>query len=341
MSNFLQYISQSITWLEIINSINQTSPNSTIGIVQGAPLEFGGFISASLNIPPSQTGASLGALTSAFIVSYAFAILLFGNLVRYYRPFALIGIGLSIWCVAVGLSGLANVPSPPSKGNFALLMIGRILSGFGEASFQCVAPPFIDDYAPPKWRSLWLGLFYMAIPVGTAVGFEYGAAIASSGIGWQWAYWIEGILMLPFAVLCFFIPFRLKSKRSDGEENVDHTSKVVDLNSHFQSERDVNDPLEIDDMGIDDAASPVQARLLGEPTEDSGTTQTKKNICAVMKIVLCNKIFFLNSMGYAGYNATIAGLSAFGSLFMISFQYAKTESEAGLSFGVTVALAGK
>jgi MFS family permease len=46
----------------------------------------------------------------------------------------------SIWCGAVLLSGLAP--------NFWLLVIARVFSGVGEASFQCVVPPFIDDIAP-------------------------------------------------------------------------------------------------------------------------------------------------------------------------------------------------
>lgn len=46
----------------------------------------------------------------------------------------------SIWCCAVALSGIAP--------NLPVLFIARILSGVGEASFQTVIPPYIDDTAP-------------------------------------------------------------------------------------------------------------------------------------------------------------------------------------------------
>jgi MFS family permease len=46
----------------------------------------------------------------------------------------------SIWCFAVLLSGVAP--------KFGLLVVARVLSGVGEASFQTVVPPYIDDIAP-------------------------------------------------------------------------------------------------------------------------------------------------------------------------------------------------
>lgn len=47
---------------------------------------------------------------------------------------------LSVWCCAVVLSG--------SAPNLPLLFLARVLSGVGEASFQTVVPPYIDDTAP-------------------------------------------------------------------------------------------------------------------------------------------------------------------------------------------------
>ena len=52
--------------------------------------------------------------------------------------------------------------------------------GVGEAAFQCIVPPYVEDFAPPGAKTLWLGVFFTAIPTGTALGFVYGAAVASS-----------------------------------------------------------------------------------------------------------------------------------------------------------------
>lgn len=36
----------------------------------------------------------------------------------------------------------------------------------GEASFVSLAAPFIDDWAPPASKTVWLAIYYMTIPVG-------------------------------------------------------------------------------------------------------------------------------------------------------------------------------
>jgi MFS family permease len=59
-----------------------------------------------------------------------------------YSPFSLMGLGLSAWVVAAGLAATA-----PSYG---AMVVARVVSGIGEASFQCLAPCFIDDTAPPR-----------------------------------------------------------------------------------------------------------------------------------------------------------------------------------------------
>lgn len=64
-------------------------------------------------------------------------------------------IGLFVWCVAVLFSGLAP--------NYFYLVAARALSGVGEASFQTIAPAFIDDRAPPGKKVSHLGLLSLSI----------------------------------------------------------------------------------------------------------------------------------------------------------------------------------
>jgi hypothetical protein len=44
-----------------------------------------------------------------------------------------------------------------------------MLVGVGEASFCALAAPFIDDFAPPARKALWLAIFYLCIPLGGVV----------------------------------------------------------------------------------------------------------------------------------------------------------------------------
>lgn len=143
------------------------------------------------------------SLAGMYIVGYATASVTFGHLVHSYPPFKLMSVGLAIWLLAVFMSGAAP--------HFWVLVVARMLSGVGEASFQTVVPPFIDDNSPPSKRGLWLSIFFMAIPVGTAFGYAWGGNIATT-MSWRWAFYIEGIPMLPLIFLIWYMPYT-KSKR--------------------------------------------------------------------------------------------------------------------------------
>jgi hypothetical protein len=58
------------------------------------------------------------------------------------------------------------------------LIITPRFVGVGEASFISLAAPFIDDNAPQEQKAAWLGLFYMCIPSGVALGYVYGGYVS-------------------------------------------------------------------------------------------------------------------------------------------------------------------
>jgi len=69
------------------------------------------------------------------------------------------------------------------------LLITRCFVGIGEAAYGPVAPTVISDFYPVKIRGRVLSWFYMAIPVGSALGFVLGEQMAKSPLGWRWAFY--------------------------------------------------------------------------------------------------------------------------------------------------------
>eukprot|EP00975_Prorocentrum_lima_P014735 3125982-Prorocentrum_lima.AAC.1 len=65
-----------------------------------------------------------------------------GNLIHKCSKFRLVGFGLLGWCAAAVLAGFSR-----DANSYVLLLLARMLSGVGEASFQVVAAPFIQDHA--------------------------------------------------------------------------------------------------------------------------------------------------------------------------------------------------
>jgi MFS family permease len=130
-----------IVLLCLINMLNYLDR----GIIPGAPQSFRHFITSSLGVAVTGQSVYFGLLSSAFIIGHSVLSIVFGYFALSCRPFRIIALGTSIWIVAIVICAVSE-----HVNSYALLIVGRVLSGAGEASFQCVAPPFIDRHAPPE-----------------------------------------------------------------------------------------------------------------------------------------------------------------------------------------------
>lgn len=132
----------------------------------------------------------LGLLTSAFMVTYITFSLLFGWLDgRGARRWVILGVGVSLWSLASGASGLAV--------GYAMLLATRCLVGIGEAAYAPVASAMLSDAYPLSQRGKVLATFNLAVPVGSALGFGIGGLIAGLTGDWRPAFWFtfSGLLL--------------------------------------------------------------------------------------------------------------------------------------------------
>src|SRR2546423_12584493 len=121
-----------------------------------------------------------GSLATAFLISYMLTAPLFGWLADRISRWLLVGISVILWSLATGASGLA--------GTFAILLITRLFVGVGEAGYGPAAPTIISDLYPIERRGAVLAWFYMAIPVGSALGYAWGG-LFDAWHGWRWAFY--------------------------------------------------------------------------------------------------------------------------------------------------------
>jgi MFS family permease len=139
--------------------------------------------------------ALLGLLGTAFMLLYMAGAPIFARLAERRSRWGIVALGVILWSLASGASGLAST--------FAALLLTRCFVGIGEAAYGPVAPAIISDMYPVQSRGRVLAWFYIAIPVGSALGYVLGGAVASSGIGtwsarwlgtgsdsWRWAFYI-------------------------------------------------------------------------------------------------------------------------------------------------------
>ncbi len=112
------------------------------------------------------TNAQVGYLTSAFLAFYMIAAPFVGPLADRYSRKLIIILGAVFWS---GLTLLTAVTH-----TYGELLLRHTLVGVGEATFVTIAPTFVADLFPENKRGRIFGIFYLAIPCGTAAGYLLG-----------------------------------------------------------------------------------------------------------------------------------------------------------------------
>ena len=136
---------------------------------------------------------ALGLLGSAFMVCYMVSAPFFGWKAATLSRTRLAFWGLLLWSFSTIFSGLAP--------NYIFLLGARTVVGVGEASFSAVSPAILSDYYRKEHRGRILSYFYLAIPVGSALGYLLGGTIGQH-FGWHMAF-----LMVAAPGLILTIPF--------------------------------------------------------------------------------------------------------------------------------------
>ena len=142
------------------------------------------------------TDTELGFLGSAFMLSYLLLAPLFGWLGDRWSRVKLASGGLVVWSLATALAGFAP--------GYRTLLAARATVGVGEASFGTVSPGLIADFFAKEQRGQILSWFYVAIPVGSALGYLMGGVLGQR-FGWHAAFLMVGLpgllLAVPIALL--------------------------------------------------------------------------------------------------------------------------------------------
>jgi MFS family permease len=154
-----------------------------------------------------------GSLATAFIVSYMIFAPIFGWLADRTSRWLLVGAGVLIWSLASGASGLAPT--------FTALLITRLFVGIGEAGYGPAAPTIIADLYPIERRGQVLAWFYMAIPVGSALGYAWGGAADALFHNWRWAFY----LVVPPGILLTILSF-MQSDTKAHQQAAKHKLKI-------------------------------------------------------------------------------------------------------------------
>ena len=165
---------------------------------------------------------SVGRIVTAFMIGYFVTSPFFGYLGDRFPRKWLIALGIFVWSLGTVLTGLA--------ATFTMLLFFRILVGVGEASYATISPGLISDSFSSRRRNNALTIFYVAIPVGAALGTILGGQIAAH-YGWRPAFIWAGVpgLFLALILLPFKEPTRGASDAGAGPKQKPTFTAIISL----------------------------------------------------------------------------------------------------------------
>jgi SP family arabinose:H+ symporter-like MFS transporter len=134
---------------------------------------------------------------------------------RFGRKATLLWIGVLYFVGAVG-SALAP--------NVATFIVARVIGGLGIGISTVVAPMYISEIAPPKFRGRLAGMFQFNIVFGILIAFVSNWLLAGVGENaWRWMLGVAAFPSLLYAAFCVGLPESprwLLSRKGDREAGI-------------------------------------------------------------------------------------------------------------------------
>jgi MFS transporter, Spinster family, sphingosine-1-phosphate transporter len=155
--------------------------------------------------------AQAGSVQSVFYITYALISPVIGWLGdRVPRKYVLAA-SVGLWSLATFCSGLAR--------SYPEMLLARAVLAVGEATYTALAATLIADLFPRQQRGWALTFFYLAVPLGAAVGYPLGGFV-SAGFGWRTAFYVVGLpgLAVALAALALREPQRGATEAMTAEQ---------------------------------------------------------------------------------------------------------------------------
>lgn len=171
-----------LTALNLLNYIDRSVLNAVQPLIQS---EF------------HVTDAQIGRLTTVFLIFYTLAAPFMGPLADRYSRKLIIALGAFAWSGATLLTAVTH--------SYDALLIRHTLVGVGEASFVTISPTVVADLFPESMRGRVLGFFYLAIPVGFALGYPIGGYFGTL-YGWRVPFLLAGLPGFVLGALVLLMP---------------------------------------------------------------------------------------------------------------------------------------
>lgn len=232
-------------------------------------------------------------------------------------------LGIMFWSIATSLAGLST--------NLLQLILFRSLVGMGEASYGTMAPPMLSDFYPIIDRNVVYGIYFLAIPIGGALGFGIGAVLGGV-YGWRVAFLACGA---PGIVLSILVLKLNNPKRgiNDNEENRNSNDKSINVTL-----------LEEDSKSVESNDNNLETLLIKKKSKcfDSSDSVPRNEFRIFVHDIyeiLINPPYMYATAGLIASNFALGGLAEWLATFLLRYD-GFTLDTAGLVVGAATVIGG-
>ncbi len=203
---------------------------------------------------------------------------------RFGRKPTLLCIG-ALYLVSAVWSALA-----PDVTSF---VIARLLGGLGIGISTVVAPPYIAEISPPKFRGRLTGMFQFNIVFGIIVAYASNALLAGTGeSAWRWMLGVAAFPSLLYTVFCLGLP---ESPRWLLTRKGDRAAGLAVLRKIQPAATDAEIAQEADRIT---AASPMSVPSTGQPSGGFWSERLRRPILLAFLIAFFNQMSGINAILY-------------------------------------------
>ncbi|KAA8586435.1 hypothetical protein FQN60_000271, partial [Etheostoma spectabile] len=133
--------------------------------------------------------------------SFMVAAPIFGYLGDRFNRKVILSCGIFFWSIVTLSSSFIG------KEYYWLFVLSRGLVGIGESSYSSISPTIIGDLFTNNSRTMMLSVFYLAIPLGSGLGYILGASAKVAAGDWHWALRVSPLLGITAGTLILlFVP---------------------------------------------------------------------------------------------------------------------------------------
>ncbi|KAM9846837.1 sphingosine-1-phosphate transporter SPNS2 isoform 2-T2 [Aulostomus maculatus] len=126
---------------------------------------------------------------------------IFGYLGDRFNRKVILSCGIFFWSIVTLSSSFI------SKEYYWLFVLSRGLVGIGESSYSSISPTIIGDLFTNNSRTMMLSVFYLAIPLGSGLGYILGSTAKVAAGDWHWALRVSPLLgIMAGTLILLFVP---------------------------------------------------------------------------------------------------------------------------------------